>query len=181
MFRSKRWWNHENVTLRNQSYYFTADRQWINSEQYPFNETTEQIDRDRFFVLHDQELFGNRLDLVAHTHVGEKESTWVVGVDYSNLDFDRSRGFPDGDSVDVLDPTPGTFGPLDRRLSPTKIDTVAFFVENQFKATDAFSIVSGIRFDDIDLVRDNFGVDGTFIPSQSFERNFTPFSWRIGA
>lgn len=174
-------WNiTDDVTLRNQTYYFTADRRWINSEQYPFNEASGTIDRDRFFVLHDQKMFGNRLDLVAHTHLAGKESTSVVGVDFSDLDFDRERGFPDGDSVDVLNPVPGTFGPLDRRLSPTKIDTLALFFENQLKLTDAFSIVSGVRYDDIDLVRDNFGVDGTFIPSQSFSRNFQPFSWRIG-
>ncbi len=174
------WDINENLTFRNQAYYFTADRQWINAEQYPFNETTQLVDRDRFFVLHDQELFGNRLDLVAHTHLGNRENTFVVGVDFSNLDFERSRGFPDGDSVDVLNPAPGLFGPLDSRLSPTEIDTVAFFLENQLKITDTLSIVSGLRYDDIDLTRDNFGVDGSFIPAQSFTRNFKPFSWRLG-
>ena len=175
------WDINENTRLRNQAYHFTADRRWINSEQYPFNAATQQIDRDRFFVLHDQQLYGNRLDLVTRSQFGDRESTFVIGIDMSNLDFDRSRGFPDGDSVDVLNPTPGSFGPLDRRLSPTKIDTVALFVENQFRVTETFSIVSGLRYDDIDLVRDNFGVDGSFIASQSFARNFQPFSWRIGA
>lgn len=175
------WRINDQLTLRNKSYYFSADREWINAEQYVFNDATQRIDRDRFFVLHDQKMVGNRLEMVADTRIAGKESTWVAGVEYSDIDFERSRGFPDGDSVEVLNPQPGLFGPLNKRLSPTKIQTIAYFLENQLKLTEALTVVSGLRYDDIDLTRDNFGAHGSFIPSQSFRRTFEPFSWRIGA
>jgi iron complex outermembrane receptor protein len=174
------WRISENVTLRNQFYDFTADRRWINSEQYLFNPTTELIDRDRFFVLHDQDLYGDRLDLTVDHHLGSMENTAVLGINYSDLDFVRSRGFPDGDSVDPLDPVPGVFGPLDRRVSPTKMETVAVFFEDNLKITEALSFVAGLRYDSIDLVRENFNVDGSFDPASSFTDSYEPFSWRIG-
>lgn len=169
------------VTLRNQFYYFTADRRWINSEQYLFNPTTELIDRDRFFVLHDQDLWGNRVDLTFRHELGGMANTFLIGADYSDLDFVRSRGFPDGDSVDVFDPVPGSFGPLDKRVSPTTMETVAVFMENNLDVTDAFNVVVGMRYDTIDLDRRNFNVDGSFNPDTSFTDTYTPFSWRVGA
>ncbi len=171
----------EQLTLRNQVYSFTADRQWINSEQYLFNDTTAQIDRDRFFVLHDQNLVGNRLDITLHHPIGEWENTLVAGVDYSNLDFVRSRGFPDGDSVNPLKPLPGTFGLLAKRLSPTRMKTVAAFIEDRLMISDTLSVVAGTRYDNIDLVRKNFNLDGSFNAGSSFTDTFRPLSWRMGA
>ena len=66
-----------NVTLKNQSYYYEAKRHWLDSETYSFcgpptittcfgvgsGPTTTGIDRDRFFVGHKQNLFGNNTDL----------------------------------------------------------------------------------------------------------------------
>lgn len=174
------WRASENVTLRNQFYFFTADRKWINSEQYPFNPVTEMIDRDRFFVLHDQDLYGNRIDITLRHNIGAWENTMVAGVDYSDLDFVRSRGFPDGDSVNPLQPLPGVFGPLDRRISPTRMETVAVFFEDRLQISDALSLVAGTRYDRIDLVRENFNLDGSFDATSSFTDTFNPVSWRVG-
>ncbi|MFT5133330.1 MAG: iron complex outermembrane receptor protein, partial [Gammaproteobacteria bacterium] len=175
------WRVSEDLTLRNQFYYFNADRQWINSEQYLFNTQTDLIDRDRFFVLHDQELFGDRFDITVNHLLGKLENTVVVGVDYSSLDFVRSRGFPDGDSVDPLNPLSAFFGPLDKRRSPTKMDTIAVFFEDRLRINDELSLIGGLRYDHIDLARENFNLDGSFDSASSFTDSYKPLSWRLGA
>jgi len=175
------WRLSENLTMHNQFYVFTADRKWINSEQYLFNPETGLIDRDRFFVLHDQDLYGDRLDVTLRHPVGASENTLVVGIDYSNLDFLRSRGFPDGDSVNPLSPLPGVFGPLDKRNSPTRMETVAVFFEDRLKINDAVSVVAGLRYDDIDLVRRNYNLDGSLNAASGFTDTYKPVSWRLGA
>ena len=174
------WTISDAVSLRNQFYYFSADRKWINSEQYLFNPVTELIDRDRFFVLHDQDLFGDRMDIKIQHQLGRLHNTVVAGVDYSNMDFVRSRGFPDGDSVDPLNPVAGLFGPLDKRLSPTTMDTIAVFLEDNLDLTDSLNLVTGMRYDSIDLDRKNFNADGSYNPATSFTDTYKPLSWRIG-
>lgn len=175
------WRISEDVTLRNQFYTFTADRQWINSENYLFNPVTEMIDRDRFFVLHDQDLFGDRADITIRHPLGSLGNTFIAGIDYSDLDFARSRGFPDGDSVDPLDPIPGVFGPLNKRLSPTYMKTLGVFFEDHLEITESLSLVTGMRYEAIDLVRENYNLDGSFNPATSFTDTFKPLSWRAGA
>ena len=58
------WAPTNDVTVKNQTYYYQAKRHWLDSETYAFNTTTNStIDRDRFFVGHNQHLVGNNTDL----------------------------------------------------------------------------------------------------------------------
>ena len=58
------WTPLNNVTVKNQVYYYQAKRNWLDSETYAFdNATCVPIDRDRFFVTHDQHVVGNNADL----------------------------------------------------------------------------------------------------------------------
>ena len=162
-------WNPgEALALSNTAYYFDADRKWINSEVYAFNSVTGLIDRDRFFVFHGQELFGDQLTLTYRGPLFGRGNTFVAGIDYSNLDFTRSRGFPDGDSVNPFNPTPGV-----RRCrgteEPDEWDSTAVF-EDALEVTQAFKLVIGARFDRLDLDRKNFGPSGAFQPATSFTR-----------
>ena len=174
------WQLNDNVTIRNESYTFNAERDWLNAEQYPFNEVTEQIDRDRFFVSHDQEMFGNRFNVLVNSDLGGMENIFVAGIDFSSLDFKRWRGFPNGDSVDPITPVAGFFGDPVSKVAPTEIDTVAVFIENSLKVSDAFRVVLGARYDQMELVRDNFNFDGSFDAGSSFARDFNTVSLRLG-
>jgi iron complex outermembrane recepter protein len=168
------------MTLENTAYYFDADRKWINSEVYAFNPTSNLVDRDRFFVFHDQQLYGDQLSLTHRGLLFGRNNSLVVGVDYSNLDFMRSRGFPDGDSVDPFNPDPGLFGAIVERRSPTRWDSAAVFLEDAFDVNQSLKIVLGARFDSLDLDRENYGPTGEFQPATSFERTFDGSNWRIG-
>ena len=48
---------------RTRYYYYQAKRNWIDSETYAFDNATSTIDRDRFFVTHNQHIVGNNADL----------------------------------------------------------------------------------------------------------------------
>jgi iron complex outermembrane receptor protein len=174
------WSPSDAVTISETAYWFHADRQWANAENYVFNAGTGRIDRDRFFVFHNQDLFGNQLS-VAFTHqLFGLDNKLVVGVDYSHLDFVRSRGFPDGDSVDPLDPVRGQFGPFDRRVSPTRWDQAAVFGEDVLSLTPQLKLVTGFRAERLWLTRENFNLDGSFNAGTSFTRTYKPVNWRAG-
>lgn len=174
------WSPTENLTISETAYWFHADRQWANAENFIYNSETGQIDRDRFFVFHNQDLFGNQLSAAfSHTLFG-LQNKLVVGVDYSHLDFVRSRGFPDGDSVDPLNPNPGLFGPFDKRVSPTRWDQLAVFAEDVLNLTPSLKLVTGFRSERLWLTRENFNLDGSFNAATSFKRTHKPFNWRAG-
>lgn len=175
-----KWRPADDLTLENYTYYYSATRKWIDSESYAFNPTTNLIDRDRFFVFHDQKLFGDQAS-ASYTHdIFGMANQFVIGMDYSHLDFVRSRGFPDGDSVDPLNPSPGLFGPIVPRVSPTKWDDVAVFFEDIFSITPQLKVVTGARYDYLNLTRQNYNADGSFDASSSFKHVYQPFTYRVG-
>jgi iron complex outermembrane receptor protein len=174
------WSPSDAVTLSNTAYYFHAERQWINAENFVFNPDTSRIDRDRFFVFHNQDLVGDQASATFRHSLFGLANKLVVGIDYNHLDFRRSRGFPDGDSVDLLDPTPGRFGKLVERLSPTRWDQAALFAEDALDLTPTLKLVTGIRAERLYLTRDNYGPAGDFQAASSFTRTYKPFNWRAG-
>lgn len=174
------WRPTESVTIANTTYWFHAQRRWINAETFVFNPGTNLIDRDRFFVFHSQDLIGNQLSATFGQRLFGLTNRLVVGLDYSHLDFVRTRGFPDGDSVDPLQPARGRFGPLVARVSPTRWDQGAIFAEDVLSLAPTVKLITGLRAERLWLTRENFNVDGRFNPNTSFERTYELFNWRAG-
>jgi iron complex outermembrane receptor protein len=176
-----KWTVNDNLTIRNFSYYFHAHRQWIDAETYTFNPVTQLVDRDRFFVFHRQALYGDQADATYKGTMFGLPNTFVLGADWSHLNFVRQRGFPNGDSVDPFNPSPGLFGPVVPRTSPTRWNDYAAFFEDALDVTSALKLVTGGRYDQLALDRRNFGSDGVFDPASSFEKTFKASNWRVGA
>lgn len=174
------WQVADGVVLTNDSYAFRADRQWINAEAYVFDPASGLVDRDRFFVFHRQRLRGNRLGASMTRPLGGMTNRFAIGLDYSRLDFLRTRGFPDGDSVDPVRPAAGVFGPLVVRLSPTRWSNRALFMEDALGLTERLTLLAGARIERFRLARENYGPDGGFQAATSFERNFRPKNGRLG-
>ncbi len=175
-----RWRATDAITIQYNAYYLYADRKWKNAEAYAFNPATHRIDRDRFFVFHEQHLAGNQLSAAFTQPVAGFQNQFVLGVAYSQLDFVRTRGFPDGDSVDPFAPAAGSFGALVKRRSPTRWRDSAVFVENALNLTARLKLVGGARTERFALVRENYGPDGSFQAATSFARTFRPTNWRLG-
>ncbi len=65
------WTPLNNVTVKDQAYYYQAKRNWIDSETYAFGDSDlgagcmpGTICRDRFFVDHNQHVVGNNIDFL---------------------------------------------------------------------------------------------------------------------
>ncbi len=176
------WTVNSAFSLHNTFYYFDAERHWRNAETYSFNAATSLIDRDRFFVSHDQQTVGNRLYGTLTNSLASMANRALLGVDFSYVDFTRrSRFFGNVDSVDPFNPSPGRFDdPSQTFLNPTKITTVAVFVEDSLEVTSRARLVAALRQDFIHLDRDSFNLDGSFNSTNAFERSFRPLSWRLG-
>lgn len=173
------WKLSEAWTLRNELYYFDAERVWRNSETYTFNSSTGLIDRDRFFVAHDQQIIGNRLELKSDSTWFGRGNDFLVGFDVNDLDFFRPSFFSPGDSVDPFNPQPGSFGPQTDALRTAKIRTYALFAEDQFKITSKLQIAAGLRAETVQLARKNFRPDGSERPD-GLNRTFRPVTGRLG-
>jgi iron complex outermembrane receptor protein len=190
------WTPAENFTIKNTTYRFVADRDWLNAEGYVYCTDvvdvctqTGEIQRyyGYFFVTHEQELVGNRFTAQYDFDLGGMENTVLGGFETTSLDFERARGFrraeplAAGDSVDPYAPIAGLYGPEELRgVSPTDIQTRAVFLENALKISDRLSVVGALRYEQLELDRQNFNSDGV-LEASSFDRDFDWTSWRIGS
>jgi iron complex outermembrane receptor protein len=180
-----KWMPSDNLTVQNFTYYFHAERQWKNAEIYAFNPATGLIDRDRFYVFHRQRLFGDQASLTYKGKLFGLANTFVLGFDYSHLNFLRTRGFPDGDSVDPFNPASGSFGPILQpgesvpRKSPTRWDDFAVFFENATDLTESLKLIAGGRHDRLELERENYNTSGVRL-ANSFTETYSSGTWRLG-
>ena len=171
------------ITVKNQTYYYQAKRHWLDSETYAFNTTTNAtIDRDRFFVGHDQHVGGNNTDVVFNSYLLGMENRTAVQLQLShnNLIFSQhAGGFPE-DTVDVINPDRGTYGVLEPDTIDKRLDTAALSVEDRLKPTPWLALIGGLRFEHIRLGSDRVNFDGTIPAGSAFTKIWNPVSYRAG-
>jgi iron complex outermembrane receptor protein len=171
-----------NVTLKNQTYYYQAKRHWLDSETYAFNSVTNTIDRDRFFVGHDQHLVGNNTDVIWDSFVFGMDNRTAAQLQLSRnkLVFSQfAGGFPQ-DTVDVVNPDPGTFGDNEPDTISKRLDTAAVSVEDRLKLTPWLALIGGLRFEHISLESSRINFDGTVPAGSAFTKTWDPVSYRAG-
>ena len=175
------WAINNDVTVKNQVYDYRAQRHWFDSETYAFDLGTSMIDRDRFFVDHNQHVFGDNTDLVWNSAFYGMENRLAAQLQVSRNDikFTEEGGdtFPD-DSVSVLNPEPGVYGPSLSDIRNSHLDTLAGSFEDRLKLTPMFALIGGIRIDDFTLARDGINFDGSLPDGQPFSKTWTPVSYR---
>jgi iron complex outermembrane recepter protein len=188
-----KWTPNEHLTVQNFIYYFHARRAWKDAETYLFTTVdfnrnplpSPQINRDRFYVFHQQNLIGDEGSVSYKGAVFGLPNTVVGGFDYSHLNFNRIRGFPSNDLVDPFNPSPGLFGPLLQpgeivpRQSPTHWNDYAVFFEDVIDLATPLKLVTGGRYDRLDLERQNFDTQGQ-LTTNGFTQNYASANWRVG-
>ena len=188
-----RWTPNENLTIQNFTYYFHAKRAWNNAETYQLTSVdlsgaplpSPEINRDRFYVFHQQNLIGDEGSATYKSTLFGRANTLVGGFDYSHLNFNRIRGFPNNDLVDPFDPSPGLFGPLLQpgeltpRQSPTHWNDYAVFFEDVIDLAAPLKLVTGGRYDRLALQRQNFNTQGTEL-ANGFTQTYSSATWRVG-
>ena len=171
----------EVIEVRNQAYYYTAKRDWQNAETYTFNVGTQLIDRDRFYVAHDQNIIGDRLEIQVNQPIASLKNRFVTGLDFSHLDFTRPSFFSGaGGSVDPFAPVAGLFGLGSTATQKSQVTTIAVFAEDQVNLTEQLKLVAGLRHDHVNLERQLFNTAGVLNTTSSFSRDFNPTTWRAG-
>jgi iron complex outermembrane receptor protein len=190
------WQLTKDIELKNTSYRFAADRDWSNAEGYVYCKDVVDVCTETgviqryygyFFVTHDQDLLGNRLTASINSQISGHANSFLAGLELTDLDFSRARGFRRkiplavSDSVSSLNPVPGDYGRRELRgISPTKINTRALFFENALDLSERIKVVAALRYEELDLMRQNFNASGG-LEASSFSRDFNWLSWRLGA
>jgi iron complex outermembrane recepter protein len=183
------WTPLNNVTVKDQVYYFQAQRRWIDSETYAFDDGTQPccslgtnvIDRDRFFVTHGQNVVGNNLDFTWDSRLfgmdNRLASQLQVSGDWISFYEEGGNTFPD-DTVSVIDPVQGVYGPESPNIRNKELDDVALAFEDRLKITSAFALIGGVRVDDWTLKSNGTNFDGSLPGGEPFTQVWKPVSYR---
>jgi iron complex outermembrane recepter protein len=171
----------DNVTLKSQVYWYHAKRSWLDSETYAFNTDTGTVDRDRFFVSHDQKVFGNVTDFVWNSQIFGMENRFAAQLAASSNDIlfrEDFGGFPQ-DTVALVGPDRGFYGPFtDLETRSSHLDSVAVSFEDRLKITPTFALIGGVRLEDLALTRNALDDTGAVLSNFPFTKTWTPVSYR---
>ena len=171
----------DNVTLKSQVYSYQTKRTWLDSETYAFNTDTGMVDRDRFFVSHDQKVYGNVTDLVWNSQIFGMENRVAAQLAASSNDIlfkEDFGGFP-ADAVSLVGPDRifyGAFTDLETRSS--HLNTVAGSLEDRLKLMPTFALIGGVRVEDLQLTRNALDQNGAVLSNFPFTKTWTPVSYR---
>lgn len=171
----------DTLRLNNTAYMLTSNRHWRNIEDYTFNTGTGLIDRgDYLEILHDQQQYGNRSDLVVDGSLFGRSNQTAVGFDVSRIDFRHTNNSPYGgsSSVDPYDFDPGAFSSPGQTIPKydTRTTQYAAFAEDRLELTDRWSLVGGLRYDHARISREDL-----LNAANSFDKSFSNVTWRAGS
>ncbi|MBI7470846.1 TonB-dependent receptor [Pseudomonas aeruginosa] len=178
----------DSTRWRNTFYHYDAERDYRNLETYRYNADNSGVVRSNAFLQrHDQQLNGNRFELQHSQPLFGLASDWVLGFDYSinkQTRFPSTASGPFG-TVDPASFEPGHFydlpgmRPGHRKDRSNEVRTSALFAENRLGLTDELSLVTGLRYDHLDLdVRNHRTV--TASDPAHFERRWDVLTGRAG-
>jgi len=185
------WTPLNNVTVKDQVYYYQAKRNWLDSETYAFDAGTQPgtlgtnvIDRDRFFVDHNQHVVGNNADFTWDSRLFGMDNRFAAQLQVSRdwitfvqEDFNAIDVYP-YDAVSVVDPDPGLYGPEFPDTFNKRLDDIAGAFEDRLKLTSAFALIGGVRLDDYTLASNNINYDGSVDAGEPFTQTWRPVSYR---
>lgn len=171
----------ENWTLRNEAYAATQHLDWRNTESTVWNPATQLVERSSFFLIYRNDLqIGDRLDLRWKGTVAGRPNTLAFGALYDHNDQVRNSG-----QVYAASPTPANV-PLtgfDRGYGPDVhwertarilTETAAVYAEDIFEPAARWKIVSGLRYERIDVRRRSYLGLATYLKS------YDPITGRLG-
>ena len=180
------WTPLNNVTIKNQVYNWRAKANWIDSETYAFDDgavfAANTIDRDRFFVTHNQNLIGDNADLTWDSRLFGLDNRFAAQLQASkNWITFAEEGNPNDfpfDSVSVVNPTPGLYGAEFPDTRNSRLTDIAGSFEDRLKLTSAFALIGGVRVEEFKLDRSGSNFDGSIPAGLPFSQTWKPVSYR---
>ncbi|GAA5171326.1 TonB-dependent siderophore receptor [Modicisalibacter zincidurans] len=137
---------------------------------YPFpSNTSRNVGRGIIYRDGDYDAYTIDNRLIARTYGADFENTFLVGVDYQNLDL----GYADGDSfsfgtIDVFDPEYGNYTPVrEAAFIDHDVDKkqLGLYVQDQFRLNEDWIFLLGARHDSVE------SSDETATTRQSYDDN----------
>ncbi len=173
-----------NISLRSQVYGYDAHRHWFNNEISSFDDSgPNNVYRERLALDHAQRLYGNITDLTVNSNLGGMDNRFVATVAASSSQFNVSQDTKFfSDTVELINPDRGLYGPRSDEKIYTHLDTTALSFEDRLKLTSTFALIGGIRLEEIELSRTRFNPDGSLASGKGypFSTKFNPITGRIG-
>ncbi|MCB4361800.1 TonB-dependent receptor [Quatrionicoccus australiensis] len=169
------WQANDWLSLRDEVYYFEANRHWKNVEQYSLNAAAGTVDRSDYLeIRHNMDQTGNRLEagIRSDRHRG------VVGWEVAQVNFRHSNNSPYGgtSTVSAADPAHGTWSSPDPTLAKfdTRSTLQAFYAEDAWQFADKWLLLAGIRHDVADVSRHEL------VSGSDFAKTLHGNAWRLG-
>jgi iron complex outermembrane receptor protein len=169
---------------------YDATRRWQNTETYTWDATAANLRRSTTRLTHQHDYWVERATFAADADIAGQRNRFAVGAEYSASDFYNVRRFGTTSPVDPYAAVPvrGNFPVGDEatlfpgagnRVDFDSQSTVrAIFLENALNLGSRWLVVAGLRRDHIAL--DRAVVDGNAGTRTTFERTYSPLSWRVG-
>jgi len=176
------WYPTKDIEIKNQLYYQNID----SEARRPYMVKQSTTDPTKVIIRgadlgQKQDLLGNRLDLLYDKALFGLDNKFLIGTDISNVNFEReiSPSFGPGIETDIYNPASGTHGDLNNQYRDKEVDVninqISLYIEDQLSVTNNFKLVSGIRYDNIDVQWDYFQTN------TKKDRTFNELSYRLGA
>lgn len=169
------WQANDWLSLRNEAYYFEANRHWKNVEQYSLDSTTRTVDRSDYLeIKHNLEQTGNRLE----AGIRSAQHRAVVGWEAATVSFRHTNNAPYGgaSTVSARNPVHGIWASPDPTLPKfdTRSHLNALYAEDAWQFSEKWLLMAGIRHDSAKVSRDEL-VSGT-----DFDKTLHGNAWRLG-
>ena len=175
------WQPNAEFGLRTQFYRYAADREWFNNEIAAFNSGTGLVDRERFYVAHDQTTIGNKSEVQWDGAIAGLQNRWVAALEWNKTEFVRpgAANFP-GDSVDLVSPQRGSYGLLTTQRQSADITNLALALEDRLTLAQGVALIAGLRHESIALDRSSANAAGMQRTGFPFSKTWRPTTGRIG-
>ncbi|WP_324726712.1 TonB-dependent receptor [Pseudomonas chlororaphis] len=177
----------DSTSLRNTLYHLDSQRDYRNLETYQYNADNSAVNRSTAYqVRHQGEQNGNQFELCHDTSIFGLDSTWSGGFEYKvNRTTNSPLNVKAANSVDPNDYQPGHFYDLPGTRQgfvsdkTNEVTTQALFVENRLALTDRLALLTGLRYDNIDLDVTNHRQVTASNP-RHLKRSWEPVTGRVG-
>jgi len=178
------------LLLKEQAYLYKAQRTFFDEEFFSFNPasvpgTAGLVDRNPFYVAHNQHLIGNVTDLTWNSSFFGMPNKFAAEIAASRnfLRFTQQANFTSTtNTVSLIDPARGFFGPLVTNTATTQLDWVSESFEERLKVTPTIALIGGVRIDEMKITNNSFdATTGAEKPNFPVSKTWEPVSYRAAA
>jgi iron complex outermembrane recepter protein len=176
-----------NLLLKEQVYLYKAQRTFFDDEFFSFNPAATSlagsgmINRNPFFVSHNQTLIGDVTNLTWDSSFFGMPNKLAAEVTASRnyLRFSQQANFTSTtNTVSLLDPARGFFGPLVTQEFTTQLDWVSESIEERLKVAPTIALIGGVRVDELKITNNGFETTGALLPDFPVSKSWEPVSYR---